>query len=131
MTQLSQATRRTVNLPTHSSTLPFSDGILVGDTLYLSGRLGIDPVTGRVPADIDAEIKLLFDGFEAVLQQAGMTMDDLVQVQIFSPRLDLWPQFNAAYIKRFSRDLPARAYIGSGPLLLDGRFEMMGIAVKA
>src|SRR5689334_21712689 len=74
MTQLSQATRRTVNLTTHSSTLPFSDGILVGDTLYLSGRLGIDPVTGRVPADIDAEIKLLFDGFEAVLQQAGMTM---------------------------------------------------------
>jgi len=131
MTQLSQATRRTVNLPTHSAALPFSDGILVGDTLYLSGRLGIDPVTGRVPDDIDAEIKLLFDGFEAVLQQAGMTMDELVQVQIFSPRLDLWPQFNAAYIKRFSRDLPARAYIGSGPLLLDGRFEMMGIAVKA
>jgi len=130
MTQLSQSARRTVNLPNHSSALPFSDGILVGDTLYLSGRIGIDPVTGRVPDDVDAEIKLLFDGFEGVLQQAGMTMDDLVQVQIFSPRLDLWPHFNTAYIKRFSRDLPARAYIGSGPLLLDGRFEMMGIAVK-
>jgi enamine deaminase RidA (YjgF/YER057c/UK114 family) len=131
MTQLSQSTRRNVNLPNHSSALPFSDAILVGDTLYLSGRIGIDPVTGRVPEDVDAEIKLLFDGFEAVLQQAGMSMDDLVQVQIFSPRLDLWPHFNTAYIKRFSRDLPARAYIGSGPLLMEGRFEMMGIAVKA
>jgi enamine deaminase RidA (YjgF/YER057c/UK114 family) len=110
--------------------LPFSDAILVGNTLYLSGRLGIDPVTGRVPDDVDAEIQLLFDGFEAVLQQAGMTMDDLVQVQIFSPALDLWQHFNAAYVKRFSRDLPARAYLGSGPLLMNGRFEMMGIAVK-
>ena len=124
------SSRRAINLPGHSTTLPFSDGTLVGNTLYLAGRIGIDPVTGKAPTDVDAEIKLLFDGFEAVLHQAGMTMDDLVQVQIFSPALDLWPHFNAAYIKRFSRDLPARAYIGSGPLLLGGRFEMMGIAVK-
>lgn len=129
MTQDSSS-RRAINLPGHSSTLPFSDATLVGNTLYLAGRIGIDPVTGKAPADVDAEIKLLFDGFEAVLHQAGMTMDDLVQVQIFSPALDLWPHFNAAYVKRFSRDLPARAYIGSGPLLLGGRFEMMGIAVK-
>ena len=132
MTQLNASTsRRAVNLPNHSAALPFSDAVLVGDTLYLSGRIGIDPVTGQVPADVDAEIKLLFDGFEAVLQRAGMTMDDLVQVQIFSPALDLWPHFNVAYVKRFSRELPARAYIGSGPLLLNGRFEMMGIAVKS
>ena len=130
MPQLNAPARRAINLPDHSSTLPFNDAILAGDTLYLSGRIGIDPVTGKVPADVDAELKLLFDGFEAVLHQAGMTMDDLVQVQIFSPALDLWPHFNAAYVKRFSGDLPARAYIGSGPLLLNGRFEMMGIAVK-
>src|SRR5215469_1329326 len=129
MTQDSSS-RRAINLPGHSSTLPFSDATLVGNTLYLAARIGIDPVTGKAPADVDAEIKLLFDGFEAVLHQAGMTMDDLVQVQIFSPALDLWPHFNAAYVQRFSRDLPARAYIGSGPLLLGGRFEMMGIAVK-
>lgn len=130
MTQINAATRRTINLPDHGSNLPFNDAILAGDTLYLSGRIGIDPVTGKVPDDVDAELKLLFDGFEAVLHEAGMAMDDLVQLQIFSPALDLWPRFNAAYVKRFSRDLPARAYIGSGPLLLNGRFEMMGIAVK-
>jgi len=124
------STRRAVNLPDHSPALPFSDAILAGDTLYLAGRIGIDPVTGQAPADVDAEIKLLFDGFEAVLQQAGMSMDDLVSVQIFSPALDLWPHFNAAYTQRFSQELPARAYIGSGPLLCGARFEMMGIAVK-
>jgi len=124
------ATRQIVNLPGRSSSLPFSDAVLVGDTLYLSGRIGIDPVTGRAPADLDAEIKLLLDGVEAVLHEAGMTMDDLVSVQIFCPDVSLWEPFNNAYLKRFSGPLPARAFLGSGPLLLGGRFELMGIAVK-
>jgi enamine deaminase RidA (YjgF/YER057c/UK114 family) len=124
------AARRHVNLPGRPATLPFSDGVLVGDTLYLAGRIGIDPVTGRAPADLEAEIKLLLDGVESVLAEAGMNMEDLVSVQIFSPDLSLWEPFNAAYVKRFGRDLPARAFIGSGPLLLGGRFEIMGIAVR-
>jgi 2-iminobutanoate/2-iminopropanoate deaminase len=122
--------RRYVNLPGRTPTLPFSDGVLVGDTLYLSGRIGVDPVTGRAPADLDAEIKLLLDGVQSVLAEAGMTMDDLVSVQIFSPDLSLWEPFNAAYVESFGRDLPARAFIGSGPLLLGGRFELMGIAAR-
>lgn len=124
------AARRHINLPGRKSTLPFSDAVLVGETLYLAGRIGIDPVTGRAPADVDAEIKLLFDGVEAVLAEAGMSMDDLVSVQIFSPDLGLWERFNTAYVKRFSQELPARAFIGSGPLLLGGRFEMIGVAVR-
>jgi 2-iminobutanoate/2-iminopropanoate deaminase len=124
------ATRQIVNLPGRSSNLPFSDAVLVGDTLYLSGRIGIDPVTGRAPADLDAEIKLLLDGVESVLREAGMTMDELVSVQIFCPDVSLWEPFNAAYVKRFSAPLPARAFLGSGPLLLGGRFELMGIAVR-
>ena len=123
-------TRRYINLPGRRPGLPFSDAVLEGDTLYLSGRLGIDPATGKAPPEVEKEIQLLFDGFEAVLALAGMTMNDLVSVQIFSPALELWEQFNAAYVKRFSGEFPARAYIGSGPLLLDGRFEMMGVAVK-
>src|SRR5258705_71163 len=123
-------TRRHVNLPGRKSALPFSDGVLVGDTFYLAGRIGIDPVTGQAPADVNAEINLLLDGVQSVLAEVGMTMDDLVSVQIFSPDLSLWEPFNAAYVKRFGRDLPARAFIGSGPLLLGGRFEIMGIAVR-
>ncbi len=123
-------TRRHINLPGRKSALPFSDGVLVGDTFYLAGRIGIDPVTGQAPADVNAEIRLLLDGVQSVLAEVGMTMDDLVSVQIFSPDLSLWEPFNAAYVKRFGRDLPARAFIGSGPLLLGGRFEIMGIAVR-
>jgi 2-iminobutanoate/2-iminopropanoate deaminase len=130
MSHLETSTRRFINLPGRPAGLPFSDGVLVGDTLYLAGRIGIDPVTGQAPADVDAEIKLLLDGVEAVLAEAGMHMDDLVSVQIFSPDSSLWQLFSAAYAKRFALELPARAFIGSGPLLLGGRFEMVGVAVR-
>jgi len=121
--------RNCINLP-RKAVLPFSDAVLVGNTLYLSGRIGIDPATGVVPPSIEDEMRFLFDEFHAVLAQAGMTMDDLVSVQIFAPDVSLWERFNAAYVRRFTRDLPARGFIGAGPLLKGGRFEMMGIAVK-
>ena len=127
---LSSESRRYINLPNRAPSLPFSDAVLVGDTLYISGRIGIDPATGEAPESIDAELELLFGGFRAVLRQAGMTMDDLVWVQVHSPDVSLWQRFNAAYVKVFSREFPARAFLGSGKLLLKGRFEMLGIAVK-
>jgi len=104
--------------------------VRVGNTLYLSGRIGIDPATGVAPEGVDQELRLLFDGFEAVLAEAGMNMDDLVWVQVYSPDVSLWERFNVAYVERFSKELPARAFIGSGPLLKGGRFEMLGVAVK-
>ena len=122
--------RRYINLPNRPSGLPFSDGVLVGNTLYISGRIGIDPATGEAPASLAAELALLFDGFQAVLHAAGMAMDDLVWVQVYSPDVALWERFNAAYVKLFSRDFPARAFLGSGTLLKNGRFEMLGVAVK-
>ncbi len=127
---MSAQSRRYINLPNRPVGLPFSDAVLVGDTLYISGRIGLDPATGEAPESVDAELKLLFEGFQSVLGEAGMTMDDLVWVQVYSPDVSLWQQFNAAYVKLFSREFPARAFLGSGTLLLKGRFEMLGIAVK-
>jgi 2-iminobutanoate/2-iminopropanoate deaminase len=122
--------RRYINLSDAKTPLPFSDAVLAGDTLYLSGRIGIDPATGLAPDDVGQELRLLFDGFESVLREADMTMDDLVWVQVYSPDISLWERFNAAYLKRFSKELPARAFIGSGQLLKGGRFEMLGVAIK-
>ena len=127
---MSAQSRRYVNLPNRPVGLPFSDAVLVGDTLYISGRIGLDPATGEAPESVDAELKLLFEGFQSVLGEAGMSMDDLVWVQVYSPDVSLWQQFNAAYVKLFSRGFPARAFLGSGKLLMKGRFEMLGIAVK-
>ena len=122
--------RRYINLPGRRPNLPFSDAVLVGDTLYLSGRIGVDPDTGKVPTDPDREADLLLEQFVAVLKEAGMTMDDLVSVQIHCPDVSLWQQFNARYVRFFSKEFPARAFLGSGPLLFSARFEMLGVAVK-
>lgn len=124
------AKRRTINLPNRSVQAPYSDGVLVGNTLYLAGRLGIDPKTGKVPEDLEQEIRLLLDGIKATVGEAGMTMDDLVSVQVFCPDLSLYDKFNAVYRSYFTKDFPARAFIGSGPLLRGAHFEMQAIAVK-
>ena len=122
--------RKHINLPGKDPKLPFSDAVLVGDTLYLAGRIGIDPASGKPPADVDQEARLVLDGIKAVLAEVGMTMDDLVTVQVFCPDLALYDGFNAVYRSYFSGDFPARAFIGSGPLLRGGRFEVQAIAVR-
>jgi 2-iminobutanoate/2-iminopropanoate deaminase len=128
--QSASGIRRYINLPGLREPLPFSDAVLVGDTLYISGRVGLDPATGEVPGDMDAELRLLLDGFEAVLAEANMNMDDLAWVQVYAPDVSLWERFNAAYVRRFSKELPARAFLGSGYLIKGARFEMLGVAAR-
>ena len=121
---------KAINLEGKAIQAPFSDAILAGNTLYLSGRIGLDPKTGKVPESVDDEIKLLLDGDKAVLEHAGMTMNDIVYVQVYCTDLSLYDKFNAAYRSYFSKDFPARAFIGAGSLLRGGHFELQAIAVK-
>ena len=125
---LAQTERRAVNLPGRSVEAPFSDAILAGDTLYLSGRLGLE--NGQVPADPQQEARNILDQIQAVLEQAGMTMDDLVNVQVFCSDVAHFGDFNAVYTSYFSSAPPARAFVGSGALLRGARFEVAGIAVR-
>ncbi len=123
--------RRYVKLSGSNPDLPFSDGVLVGDTLYIAGRIGIDPGTGKPPADVEKEVRIVLDGIKATLEAADMTMNDLVAVEVYCPDLSLYGQFNDVYRSYFDgEDFPARAFVGSGPLLRGGRFEVKGIAVK-
>jgi 2-iminobutanoate/2-iminopropanoate deaminase len=125
-----QGTRKAINLPAKSVQAPFSDAILVGNTLYMAGRIGLDPKTGKPPEKIEDEIKLLMNGEKEVLAQAGMTMDDIVYVQVFCSDLTLFDKFNPIYKSYFTKDMPARAFIGAGSLLGGGHFELQAIAVK-
>ena len=110
---------------------PFSDAVLIDDrTLYLSGRLGLKPGTEEVPETIEEEAHLLMREFQEILALADMTMDHLVSLQIFCPDVSLWGAFNEVYRQYFSGPLPARAFLGSGPLLFGAHFEMQGIAVR-
>jgi enamine deaminase RidA (YjgF/YER057c/UK114 family) len=122
--------RRFINLPNRRGNLPFSDAVLVGDTLYIAGRIGFRPGTSQVPDDPAEEARYMLDGLRSVLTEAGMEMSDLVYVQIFCPDVSLFDAFNTVYRQYFSGDLPARAFIGSGPLLFGARFEIIGTAVR-
>lgn len=125
-----QTTRKAINLPGKAVQAPFSDAVLAGNTLYLAGRIGLDPKTGQAPEKVEDEIKLLLDGHKEVLAAAGMTMDDLVYVQVYCTDLALFEKFNAQYKTYFTKEFPARAFIGTGSLLRGGHFEMQAIAVK-
>src|SRR5580700_3714790 len=126
-----QPTRKVIKMAGGPVQAPFSDAILSGNTLYLAGRLGLDSKTGKAPEKIEEEIKNLLDGEKAVLAQAGMTMDDLVYVQIACTDLSLFEKFNPIYKSYFTtKDFPAREFIGAGSLLRGGHFELQAIAVK-
>ncbi|HUL44291.1 MAG TPA: RidA family protein [Bacteroidota bacterium] len=124
-------TRHYFNLPaTKAMNLPFNDAVMVGNILYISGRGGIDFKTMKVPADPKDEAKLLLDDYKTLLGLAGMTMDNLVTVTVYCPDLTLYRSFNEVYRTYFAKDFPARAFIGSGPLLFGMHFEMQAIASK-
>jgi 2-iminobutanoate/2-iminopropanoate deaminase len=124
------AARRVINSASNTGKLPFSDGIQTGRTLYLSGKIGIDPKTGKAYEKIDDEIAALLENVKATLAQADMTMDDLAYVQVFCSDLKYYDKFNAAYRSNFTKEFPARAFIGVASLLRDGHFELQAIAVK-
>ncbi|HXP64441.1 MAG TPA: Rid family hydrolase [Steroidobacteraceae bacterium] len=109
---------------------PFSNGVLVGETFYVGGHLGVDPATGKVPPDVDAESRLVMDSVKHSLEQAGLTMADLVSVTIYCTDLDLYDKFNAVYRTYFQEHYPARAFIGVAKLVRGARLEIAGVAVK-
>lgn len=120
-----------LNLAGRSDTLPFSHGVLAGDLYFVAGTLGIDPATGKPPADVEQEIRLLLDDVKSKLALAGLGMDDLVSVQVYCPDLTLYETFNRVYARYFTPGhFPARAFIGSGPLLRGCRFELQGTAAR-
>jgi 2-iminobutanoate/2-iminopropanoate deaminase len=109
---------------------PYSSGVLVNGTYYVSGTLGVDPATGKVPADAEAEVHLVLDSIKQTLDRAGLTMADLVSVTIYCTDLDLYDKFNTIYRTYFQDHYPSRAFIGVAKLVRGARFEIAGVAVK-
>lgn len=123
------AETRTYILPGAPDGLPFSGAVKSGETLYLSGHIGLTEDM-QVPEDPKAEATLLMDRFQATLTEAGYTMDDLVTVTLYCSDVKYYADFNEVYRSYFKNTFPARAFIGAGTLLFNAKFEMQGIAVK-
>jgi len=112
-----------------STAAPFSGGVLIGDTFYLSGTLGLEG-NQQVPASAETEATNVLNNIQKTLAEAGMTMDDLATVQVFCSDVSNYDAFNKVYRGFFKQEFPARAFLGSGKLLFGARFEVQGIAVK-
>ncbi|MGA9570609.1 MAG: RidA family protein [Candidatus Acidiferrales bacterium] len=110
--------------------LPFSNAVIAGNTVYLAGHIGFDPAARKLPDDIEQEARFVLEGVRDTLTRSGLTMQDVVSLTVFCPELSLYEHFNSVYRKFFHTPFPARAFIGSGPLLFGAHFEIQAIAVK-
>ena len=85
---------------------PFSPGLLLGDTLYVSGHLGIDLATGKRPADLESEARVMMDAFQRTIQASHMLMDDLVSVTVYCTDLSAFATFTASTCNTSSLLIP-------------------------
>ena len=90
----------------------YSQAVRVGDTVYLSGQIGLDPQSGQLVEGIDAQITRVFDNLKAVTEAAGGSLGDLVKVNIYLTDLGNFAKVNETMAKYFQQPYPARAAVG-------------------
>ena len=111
------------------SGLPFSEAVRVGDTLYLSGQIGLDPKTGKVVSGgIQSETRQVMTNIKAVLNANQLDMKDVVKCLVMLADIKEWPAFNEVYKKAFVAPFPARSAFAADGLALNARVEVECIA---
>jgi 2-iminobutanoate/2-iminopropanoate deaminase len=110
--------------------LPFSDGIIAGNTLYVAGQEGTDESNKLVAGGIAAETKAALDNIEKVVKAAGFEMKDIVSVTVYLADIHDFPEMNKVYKTVVPDPKPARATIQAAALVNDARVEIAAIAVK-
>ncbi|MCX8016822.1 MAG: RidA family protein [Rhodocyclaceae bacterium] len=90
----------------------YSQAVRVGDTVYLSGQIGLDPATMQLVEGIEAQIVRVFDNLKAVAEAAGATLDDAVKVNVYLTDLAHFAKVNETMAKYFNQPYPARAAVG-------------------
>jgi len=108
---------------------PYSQAVRVGDTLYAAGQIGLDPDTGAlVSGGVRAETRQSLDNLTRVLEAAGFSRSDVVQVTIYLTDLGEYAGVNAVYAGYFPGDAPARATVEVARLPRDARVEILLVA---
>ena len=114
-----------------TATGPYTPGIAVGETVYVSGQGPLDPATGAIVGDsIEAQTRLTLENVQRILAAAECTMDDCVKVTVHLLRIEDFDRFNAVYQTFFSKPYPARTTVQS-VLWSDILIEIDAIAVRA
>lgn len=109
---------------------PYSQAVLVDDTLYVSGNIPVNPKTGDVADGIDNQSKQVFENMKAVLNEAGMGFENVVKTTAFLTDLSNFATFNEIYASYFVAPYPARSCVEVGKLPKNVLVEVECIAKK-
>jgi 2-iminobutanoate/2-iminopropanoate deaminase len=112
-----------------SESAPYSEVVRVGNTLYLSGTLGLRPEGGLVPGGIQPETRQTLENIRASIARFGATMNDLVKCTVFLADVGEWGAMNEVYVTFFPSNRPARSAVGVAGLPLDARVEIECVGV--
>ena len=124
---MSRQVIHTENAPAAIGT--YSQAILVGNTLYLSGQIGLDPYSMELVDGIEAQIRRVFDNLKAVCEAAGGTLADIAKLNIFLTDLSNFQLVNQIMGEYFAQPYPARAALGVASLPKGALGEMDGIVI--
>jgi reactive intermediate/imine deaminase len=108
---------------------PYSQAVAVGNTVYLSGQIGLDPATMQLVEGIDAQIVRVFENLKAVSEAAGATLNDAVRVTIYLTDLAHFAKVNDVMAQYFTVPYPARAAVGVKALPRDALVEADAVLV--
>jgi 2-iminobutanoate/2-iminopropanoate deaminase len=121
--------KRAINPPATAEGLPFSNGILVGKTLYVAGQEGLD--NGKLrPGGIGPETQAALENIKRIVESAGLQMADVVSVNVYLADLADFGEMNKVYKTFFPEPRPARATVQVAGLVNHARIEITAIAVK-
>ena len=110
---------------------PYNQAVKVGDTLYVSGQIPMDPKTSKlVTTGIADETEMVMQNLEAILKAAGLTFDHVVKCTIFIMDMNDFSTINEVYGQRFGNDAPARETVQVSRLPKDVNVEISCIAVS-
>lgn len=124
---------RTVIASDHAPTAigPYSQAVQVGNTIYTSGQIPLDPATGELVAgDIDAQARRVFDNLRAVIEAAGASFADVARVGIYLTDLSNFAAVNAVMAEYFQQPYPARSTIGVAALPRGAQVEVDLVLVR-
>ena len=107
---------------------PYSQGNRAGDTVYLSGQLGIDPATGKMPEGVEAQAKQSLANVEALLTAAGATFTDVVKTTVYLADIADFAAVNEIYASKFEAPFPARSAFQVAALPAGGLVEIEVVA---
>jgi reactive intermediate/imine deaminase len=107
----------------------YSQAIRTGNTVYLSGQIGLDPETMQMAEGIEAQVDRVFQNLRAVAEAAGGRLDDMVKLTVYLTDLVHFPRINEIMAGYFSRPYPARAAVGVAGLPRNAMVEIEAVMV--